>query len=105
VKNLFEAFGKPAPAPEMLQRFANVYEPTTNEEHLARYAMVFDGELYDGKRIKYISKERVVAEQLEQKTRMFHSELAAVRAKVLSAISGRELVGELGKRIRRRVVG
>jgi hypothetical protein len=36
---------------------------------------------------------------------MFHSELAAVRAKVLSAISGRELVGELGKRIRRRVVG
>jgi hypothetical protein len=47
----------------------------------------------------------VVAEQLEQETRMFHSELAAVRAKVLSAISGRELVGELGKRIRRRVVG
>ena len=64
-----------------------------------------DGELYDGKRIKYISKERVVAEQLEQETRMFHSELVAVRAKVLSAISGRELVGELGKRIRRRVVG
>ena len=64
-----------------------------------------DGELYDGKRIKYISKERVVAEQLEQETRMFHSELAAVRAKVLSAIFGRELVGELGKRIRRRLVG
>ena len=64
-----------------------------------------DGELYDGKRIKYISKERVVAERLEQETRVFHSELAAARAKVLAAISGWELLGELRKRIRRRVVG
>jgi len=85
--------------------FQGVYEPTTNEEHLARYAMVVDGELYDGKRIKYISKERVVAERLEEETRVFHSEIAAARAKVLAAISGWELLGELRKRIRRRVVG
>ena len=64
-----------------------------------------DGELYDGKRIKYISKERVVAERLEEETRVFHSEIAAARAKVLAAISGWELLGELRKRIRRRVVG
>src|SRR6516165_8705520 len=82
--------------------FQGVYEPTTNEEHLARYAMVVDGELYDGKRIKYISKERVVAERLEEETRVFHSEIAAARAKVLAAISGWELLGELRKRIRRR---
>jgi hypothetical protein len=85
--------------------FQGVYEPTTNEDHMARYAMVVDGELYDGKRIKYISKDRVVAERLEEKTRVFHSELAATRSKVLSAISGWELLEELGKRIRRRVVG
>ena len=85
--------------------FQGVYEPTTNEEHMARYAMVVDGELYDGKRIKYISKDRVVAERLEEETRVFHSELAATRSKVLSAISGWELLEELGKRVRRRVVG
>ena len=85
--------------------FQGVYEPTTNEEHMARYAMVVDGELYDGKRIKYISKDRVVAERLEEETRVFHSELVATRSKVLSAISGWELLEELGKRIRRRVVG
>jgi hypothetical protein len=77
----------------------------TNEEHLARYAMVVDGELYDGKRVKYISKEKIVAERLEEETRTFHSELTAARAKALAGISGRELLGELGKRIRRRVVG
>jgi len=85
--------------------FQGVYEPMTNEEHLARYAMVVDGELYDGKRVKYISKEKVVAERLEQETRAFHSELTAAHAKALAGISGRELLGELGKRIRRRVVG
>jgi hypothetical protein len=85
--------------------FQGVYEPTTNEDHMARYAMVVDGELYDGKRIKYISKDRVVAERLEEETRVFHSELAATRSKVLSAISGWELLEELGKRVRRRVVG
>ena len=85
--------------------FQGVYEPTTNEEHMARYAMVVDGELYDGKRIQYISKDRVVAERLEEETRVFHSELVATRSKVLSAISGWELLEELGKRIRRRVVG
>jgi hypothetical protein len=47
----------------------------------------------------------VVAERLEEETRGFHSELAAIRSKVLSAISGWELLEELGKRIRRRVVG
>jgi hypothetical protein len=66
--------------------------------------MVVDGELYDGKRIKYISKDSVVAERLEEETRVFHSELAATRSKVLAAISGWELLEELGKRIRRRVV-
>jgi hypothetical protein len=85
--------------------FQGVYEPMTNEEHLARYAMVVDGELYDGKRVKYISKEKMVAERVEQETRAFHNELAAARAKALAGISGRALLGELGKRIRRRVVG
>jgi hypothetical protein len=85
--------------------FQGVYEPMTNEEHLARYAMVVDGELYDGKRVKYISKEKIVAERLEEETRAFHNELSAARAKALAGISGRELLGELGKRIRRRVVG
>jgi hypothetical protein len=85
--------------------FQGVYEPMTNEEHLARYAMVVDGELYDGKRVKYISKETIVAERLEEETRTFHNELAASRAKALAGISGRALLGELGKRIRRRVVG
>jgi hypothetical protein len=85
--------------------FQGVYEPMTNEEHLARYAMVVDGELYDGKRVKYISKEKIVAERLEEETRAFHNELAAARAKALAGISGRELLGELRKRIRRRVVG
>jgi hypothetical protein len=36
---------------------------------------------------------------------MFHGELAAARAKALSGISGRELLKELAKRIRRRVIG
>src|SRR5262249_251101 len=85
--------------------FQGVYEPMTNEEHLARYAMVVDGELYNGKRVKYISKETVVAERLEQEIRMFHSELAAARTKALSGIPGRELLRELAKRVRRRVVG
>jgi hypothetical protein len=85
--------------------FQGVYEPMTNEERLARYAMVVDGELYDGKRAKYISKEKIVVERLEQETRAFHNELAAARAKALAGISGRALLGELGKRIRRRVVG
>jgi hypothetical protein len=85
--------------------FQGVYEPMTNEEHLARYAMVVDGEMYDGKRVKYISKEKIVAERLEEETRTFHNELAAAREKALAGISGRVLLGELGKRIRRRVVG
>jgi hypothetical protein len=50
-------------------------------------------------------KERIVAERLEEETRAFHNELAAARAKASAGISGRALLGELGKRIRRRVVG
>jgi hypothetical protein len=57
----------------------------TNEEHLARYAMVVDGELYDGKRVKYISKEKIVAERVKEETRMFFNELAAARTKVFAA--------------------
>jgi hypothetical protein len=76
VKKLFEAFGMPPPL-----------------------------DMLDGKRAKYISKEKIVAERVEEERHAFHNGLAAARAKALAGISGRALVGELGKRIRRRVVG
>lgn len=42
--------------------FQEVYEDKVPEGTLSRYAMVIDGEVFDGKRVRYLTKDDVVAE-------------------------------------------
>jgi hypothetical protein len=43
--------------------FQEVYEAAVPDEALSRYAMVIDGEVLDAKRVKYLTKDTVLAEE------------------------------------------
>jgi hypothetical protein len=109
--------------------FQGVYEAMTSEKDMARYSMVVDGQLYDGKRVRYISKEGAVEQRVAQETVSIRQQLVdlgrenrILRQQVSAAggdlqalavlgpaslpsavnIPGIELLKELGRRVRRR---
>jgi hypothetical protein len=61
--------------------FQGVYEPTTPDEVMERYSLVVDGEFYDGKRLKHITKEGIIADKVAQDTVVLRNELAALQGK------------------------
>jgi SAM-dependent methyltransferase len=61
--------------------FQGVYEPTTPDEVMERYSLVVDGEFYDGKRLKHITKEGIIADKIAQETVVLRNELAALQGK------------------------
>jgi hypothetical protein len=63
--------------------FQGVYEPMTSDQHLARYAMVVDGEIFDAARARH--------------------HVTAARSARLAELPGRDLLAELNRRIRRRL--
>ena len=63
--------------------FQGVYEPMTSDQHLARYAMVVDGEIFDAARAR--------------------RHVTAARSARLAELPGRDLLAELSRRIRRRL--
>jgi hypothetical protein len=122
--------------------FQEIYEDMVPDEVRSRYAMVIDGEVLDSKRVKYLTKDSVLAkEYLTQITGLnnwinaykgqidgLRHELAATKYQLdqarygsppavasdpankldygligLSSVPGRDLLNEVGRRIRRRV--
>lgn len=63
--------------------FQGVYEPMTSDQHLARYAMVVDGEIFDAARAR--------------------QQVTAARSARLAELQGRDLLAELRRRISRRL--
>jgi SAM-dependent methyltransferase len=61
--------------------FQGVYEPMTPDEVMQRYNLIVDGEFYDGKRVKHITKESVIAEKVAQDTVVLRNELASLNGK------------------------
>jgi hypothetical protein len=46
--------------------FQEIYEGMVSDDVRGRYAMVVDGEVLDGKRVKYLSKDAVLAKEYEK---------------------------------------
>lgn len=95
--------------------FQGVYEQTTPDAVMARYSLVVDGELYDGKRVKYLAREKIVVDEVARRTAELSDQLAALHAQLARVVSqpaspqlrnvaGRALLRELGYRIKRRLV-
>jgi Methyltransferase domain len=63
--------------------FQGVYEPMTSDQHLARYAMVVDGEIFDAARAR--------------------QQVTAARNARLAELPGRDLLSELRRRVSRRL--
>ena len=61
--------------------FQGVYEPMTPDEVMQRYNLIVDGEFYDGKRVKHITKESVIADKVAQDTVVLRNELASLNGK------------------------
>jgi 2-polyprenyl-3-methyl-5-hydroxy-6-metoxy-1,4-benzoquinol methylase len=59
--------------------FQGVYEPMTPDEVMQRYSLIVDGEFYDGKRAKHITKETVIADKVAQDTIVLRNELASLQ--------------------------
>jgi hypothetical protein len=73
--------------------FQGVYESVTPDNVMARYCAVVDGELYDGKRIKHITKEKVIADQVARETLELRNEYASLHGKywdIMSRLSAAE---------------
>jgi hypothetical protein len=122
--------------------FQEIYEDMVPDDVRSRYAMVVDGEVLDSKRVKYLTKDSVLAkEYLTQITGLnnwidaykgqidgLRHELAVTKYQLdqarygspavvashsankvdygpigLSGVPGRDLLNEVGRRIRRRV--
>jgi hypothetical protein len=43
--------------------FQEIYENMVPDDARSRYAMVVDGELFDGKRVKYLTKDKILADE------------------------------------------
>lgn len=98
--------------------FQGVYENTTPDAVMARYSLVVDGEFYDGKRVKYLNKDPVIADEVAKQTAELRDNIARLSAQMaaidsernsdadlgadLGNVRGRDLLRELGFRLRRR---
>jgi hypothetical protein len=58
-----------------------VYEAATPDEVMERYNIVVDGEFYDGKRVKHLTKEGIIADQVAHETLVLRNELASLDGK------------------------
>jgi len=67
--------------------FQRVYESSTPDEVMARYNLVVDGEFYDGKRVKHITKEDVIADTVAQETMGLRNELASLQGKYWDVVT------------------
>ena len=76
--------------------FQGVYEPSTPDEVMARYNLVVDGEFYDGKRVKHITKEAVIADKVAQDTVVLRNELASLQGKYWDVVTRRTASGRRG---------
>ena len=61
--------------------FQGVYEAATPDEVMERYNLVVDGEFYDGKRVKHLTKDAIIADQIAHETLVLRNELASLNGK------------------------
>jgi hypothetical protein len=109
-----------------------VYEAAVSDEVRSRYAMVIDGEVMDGRRVKYLTKDSILAQEYLTQITGLNNWIDAYKGQVeglkdqlaraqyqlqqlkygvdsamlrppLGEIAGRELAVELGHRLRRRI--
>jgi hypothetical protein len=109
-----------------------VYEAAVPDEVRSRYAMVIDGEVMDGKRVKYLTKDSILAQEYLTRITDLNNWIDAYKGQVdglkdqlartqyrleqlkygvdsamprppLGEIAGRDLAVELGHRLRRRI--
>jgi hypothetical protein len=62
--------------------FQGVYEPSTPDEVMTRYNLVVDG-----KRVKHITKEGVIADKVAQETVVLRNELASLQGKYWDVVT------------------
>jgi hypothetical protein len=67
--------------------FQGVYESTTPDDVMERYCVVVDGELYDGKRLKHVTKEKVIADEVAKETLQLRNEYASLHGKYWEVMS------------------
>ncbi len=72
--------------------FQGVYERSTPDDVMARYCLVVDGELYDGRRIKYLTQQSEASAPSDSSAEGH-----------LRSVPGRELLREFAYRIWRRL--
>ena len=67
--------------------FQGVYEEMAPEHVMARYELVVDGDLYDGKRVKHITKEGVIAEHVARETLVVKNEYDSLHGKYWDVVT------------------
>jgi phage gp37-like protein len=80
--------------------FQGAYEQMTPDEAMARYCLIVDGEFYDGARVKYITKEKAITDEVARRT----AGLPDPAQTQLRNMPGTELLRELRYRIKRRFI-
>lgn len=99
--------------------FQGVYEEIAPEEVIGRYNLVVDGEFYDGKRVRHLLKEKIIADRIAQEMLVVRNEFDSLNGKYwelaskyaaleqsaappLQRVRGKELLAELARRFRQR---
>jgi hypothetical protein len=62
--------------------FQGVYEQLASEHVLSRYAMVVDGEVLDAKRVKNLTKDRLMAEEYQPQIQHLNNVIASYKGQV-----------------------
>ena len=62
--------------------FQEIYEPMVPDEVRSRYAMVVDGEILDGKRVKYLTTDAVLAQEYQTQIMGLNNEIASYKGQI-----------------------
>ena len=62
--------------------FQEIYEDMVPDDVRSRYAMVIDGEVLDGKRVKYLSKDAVLAKEYQTQIMYLNNMIASYKGEV-----------------------
>jgi hypothetical protein len=70
------------------------------EEVIQRYNLVVDGELYDGKRVRHLLKEQIIADRIAHETLTIRNEFDSLNGKYWDLVGKfSDLEGELSRGI------
>jgi hypothetical protein len=62
--------------------FQEIYENMIPDKALSRYSMVIDGELFDGKRVKYLTRDEILAKHYQTEITGLNNWIAAYKGQI-----------------------